>query len=74
MILQEQDQRYSDSSYDDPQMYEYGDDPHDHYGTSSRGSKPGYENGNAYGPGHYQYGHYGNDSHLDDDDDDDDMW
>ncbi|PLN81981.1 hypothetical protein BDW42DRAFT_86921 [Aspergillus taichungensis] len=71
---EEQDQRYADSSYDDPQMYEYGDDSHDHYGTNSRGSKQGYENGNAYGPGHYQYGHYGNDSHLDDDDDDDDMW
>ncbi|KAF7594189.1 hypothetical protein BBP40_009891 [Aspergillus hancockii] len=67
-------QHYSDSSYDDPQMYEYGDDQHDHYRQQSRGSKNGYENGNAYGPGHYQYGHstFGDDVQLDDDDDD--MW
>ncbi|KAE8149824.1 hypothetical protein BDV25DRAFT_155572 [Aspergillus avenaceus] len=69
-------QNYSDSSYDDPQMYEYGDDQHDHYRQHSRsGSKQGYENGNVYGPGHYQYGHssFGDDVQLDDDDDDD-MW
>ncbi|PWY91965.1 hypothetical protein BO94DRAFT_564654 [Aspergillus sclerotioniger CBS 115572] len=69
-----QDQQYSDSSYDDPQMYEYNDDPQDHYSTHSQDSKSGYENGNAYGPGHYQYGHstFGDDVQLDDDDDD--MW
>ncbi|KAB8234916.1 putative telomere silencing protein Zds1 [Aspergillus alliaceus] len=68
-------QHYSDSSYDDPQMYEYGDDSHDSYRQHSRGgSKHGYENGQAYGPGHYQYGHstFGDDVQLDDDDDD--MW
>lgn len=52
-------------------MYEYGDDPHDGY-RSSRGDK--YDNGSAYGPGHYEYGHstFGDDAQLDDDDDD--MW
>lgn len=55
-------------------MYEYTDDAQDHYGTHSQSSKGGYENGNAYGPGHYQYGHstFGDDVQLDDDDDD--MW
>ncbi|KAI3082210.1 hypothetical protein CBS147353_2621 [Aspergillus niger] len=69
-----QEQQYSDSSYDDPQMYEYTDDAQDHYGAHSQSSKGGYENGNAYGPGHYQYGHstFGDDVQLDDDDDD--MW
>ncbi|PYH67764.1 putative telomere silencing protein Zds1 [Aspergillus vadensis CBS 113365] len=72
--LQSQEQQYTDSSYDDPQMYEYTDDAQDHYGTHSQSSKGGYENGNAYGPGHYQYGHstFGDDVQLDDDDDD--MW
>ncbi|KNG85981.1 putative telomere silencing protein Zds1 [Aspergillus nomiae NRRL 13137] len=67
-------QHYSDSSYDDPQMYEYGDDSHDAYRQHTRGSKNGYENGHAYGPGHYQYGNstFGDDVQLDDDDDD--MW
>ncbi|PYI11296.1 hypothetical protein BO78DRAFT_131318 [Aspergillus sclerotiicarbonarius CBS 121057] len=70
----QEEQQYSDSSYDDPQMYEYNDDPQDHYGAHSQNSKGGYENGNAYGPGHYQYGHstFGDDVQLDDDDDD--MW
>lgn len=72
--LQSQEQQYTDSSYDDPQMYEYTDDAQDHYGAHSQSSKGGYENGNAYGPGHYQYGHstFGDDVQLDDDDDD--MW
>ena len=67
-------QHYSDSSYDDPQMYEYGDESHDSYRQHTRGSKSGYENGHAYGPGHYQYGNstFGDDVQLDDDDDD--MW
>ncbi|RHZ62165.1 putative telomere silencing protein Zds1 [Aspergillus thermomutatus] len=67
-----QQEQYSDSSYDDPQTYEYGDDPRDGYRPHSRGSK--YENGNVYGPGHHQYGHstFGDDVQLDDDDDD--MW
>jgi hypothetical protein len=56
-------------------MYDYDDDSHDRYGAQSRGSKQGYENGQAYGPGHHQYGHssFGDDVQLDDDDDDD-MW
>lgn len=72
---QTQDQHYGESGYDDSSAYEYDDDPHDRYGAQSRGSKQGYENGNAYGPGHYQYGHssFGDDVQLDDDDDDD-MW
>jgi hypothetical protein len=55
-------------------MYEYNDDPHDHYRPQSRGSKHGYENGNVYGTGQYQYGNsaYHDDGQLDDDDDD--MW
>ncbi|KAF7171791.1 hypothetical protein CNMCM6106_006156 [Aspergillus hiratsukae] len=67
-----QQEQYSDSSYDDPQTYEYGDDRRDNYRPHSRGSK--YENGNVYGPGHHQYGHstFGDDVQLDDDDDD--MW
>ncbi|GIK06965.1 hypothetical protein Aspvir_002618 [Aspergillus viridinutans] len=67
-----QQEQYSDTSYDDPQMYEYGDDQRDNYRPHSRGSK--YENGNVYGPGHHQYGHstFGDDVQLDDDDDD--MW
>jgi hypothetical protein len=67
-----QQEQYSDSSYDDPQMYEYGDDQRDNYRPHSRGSK--YENGNVFGPGHHQYGHstFGDDVQLDDDDDD--MW
>ncbi|KAJ5346688.1 hypothetical protein N7541_009170 [Penicillium brevicompactum] len=70
-----QDQHYGESGYDDSSAYDYDDDPHDRYGAQSRGSKQGYENGNAYGPGHYQYGHssFGDDVQLDDDDDDD-MW
>ncbi|KAE8372759.1 hypothetical protein BDV26DRAFT_273419 [Aspergillus bertholletiae] len=65
-------QHYSDSSYDNPQMYEYGDDSHDPYRQHTRGSKNGYENGHSYGPGHYQYGNstFGDDVQLDDDDDD----
>ncbi|PTU17023.1 hypothetical protein P175DRAFT_0109450 [Aspergillus ochraceoroseus IBT 24754] len=68
-------QEYSDSSYDDPQMYDYNDDPHNHYQQHSRGSKhQGYENGNAYGPGHYQYGSMSFSDDVQLDDDDDDMW
>lgn len=54
-------------------MYDYTDDPHDHYQTQSK-DKYGHNNGNLYGPGHYQYGHstFGDDAQLDDDDDD--MW
>ncbi|PWY78324.1 hypothetical protein BO70DRAFT_62209 [Aspergillus heteromorphus CBS 117.55] len=70
----QEQQQYADSSYDDPQMYEYNDDQQDPYHSQSHGSKGGYENGNAYGPGHYQYDHssFGDDVQLDDDDDD--MW
>ncbi|PLB55459.1 hypothetical protein P170DRAFT_470873 [Aspergillus steynii IBT 23096] len=71
----QEQQQYSDGgSYDDHQMYDYHDDPHDQYRTQSRGGKQGYENGNVYGPGHHQYGHssFGDDAQLDDDDDD--MW
>ncbi|OJJ30453.1 hypothetical protein ASPWEDRAFT_32629 [Aspergillus wentii DTO 134E9] len=70
-----QEQQYGDGSYDDSHMYEYNDDPHDPYRTHSGGNKHGYENGNSYGPGHYQYGHsaFGDDAQQDDDDDDD-MW
>ncbi|PYI33083.1 hypothetical protein BP00DRAFT_424192 [Aspergillus indologenus CBS 114.80] len=69
-----QEQQYTDSSYDDPQMYEYSDEHQDQYRSQSRGSKDGYDNGNAYGPGHSQYGHstFGDDMQLDDDEDD--MW
>ncbi|KAL2855211.1 hypothetical protein BJX68DRAFT_231738 [Aspergillus pseudodeflectus] len=69
-----QDQQYADSAYDDPQMYDYGDDQQNHYQQNSRGSKHGYDNGNSYGSGHYNYGHmsFGDDVQLDDDDDD--MW
>ncbi|KAF9889389.1 hypothetical protein FE257_007290 [Aspergillus nanangensis] len=69
-----QDQQYGDNAYDESQMYDYNDDPHDQYRPHSRGSKQGYENGNSYGPGHYQYGHstFSDDAQLDDDDDD--MW
>ncbi|CAG8269994.1 unnamed protein product [Penicillium salamii] len=72
---QSQEQHYAERGYDDSSAYDYDDDPHDRYGAQSRGSKQGYENGNAYGPGHYQYGHssFGDDVQLDDDDDDD-MW
>ncbi|CAG7920075.1 unnamed protein product [Penicillium olsonii] len=72
---QAQEQHYAERGYDDSSAYDYDDDPHDRYGAQSRGSKQGYENGNAYGPGHYQYGHssFGDDVQLDDDDDDD-MW
>lgn len=72
---QEQQQHYGDSAYDDSSMYDYDDDPHDRYGAHSRSDKQGYENGQAYGPGHQQYGHssFGDDVQLDDDDDDD-MW
>ncbi|KAL4965215.1 putative telomere silencing protein Zds1 [Aspergillus stella-maris] len=68
-----QDQQYGDSSYDDPQMYDYGDDSH-HYQQDPRGKHQGYDNGYGYGQGHNQYGHmsYGDDAQLDDDDDD--MW
>ncbi|RAL16329.1 putative telomere silencing protein Zds1 [Aspergillus homomorphus CBS 101889] len=70
----QEEQQYADSSYDDPQMYEYGDDHHDQYRSQSRGSKDSYESGNAYGPGHNQHGHstFGDDMQLDDDEDD--MW
>ncbi|PYH45052.1 putative telomere silencing protein Zds1 [Aspergillus saccharolyticus JOP 1030-1] len=70
----QEQQQYTDSSYDDPQMYEYGGDQHDQYRSQSRGSKDGYDSGNAYGPGHSQYGHstFGDDMQLDDDEDD--MW
>ncbi|RMJ21852.1 telomere silencing protein Zds1 [Aspergillus sp. HF37] len=69
-----QEQQYDDSSYDDPRMYEYADDPHDHYRSQSKRSKYGHDNGSLYGHGHYQYGHstFGDDAQLDDDDDD--MW
>ncbi|KAJ5383770.1 hypothetical protein N7517_001681 [Penicillium concentricum] len=74
---QQQQQHYGESAYDDSSMYDYDDDPHDRdrYGSHSRSDKQGYENGQAYGPGHYQYGHssFGDDVQLDDDDDDD-MW
>ncbi|CAG8877572.1 unnamed protein product [Penicillium nalgiovense] len=70
----QEQQHYGESAYDDTSMYDYDDDPHDRYGSHSRGDKQGYENGQAYGPGH-QYGHssFGDDVQLDDDDDDD-MW
>ncbi|OQE46279.1 hypothetical protein PENCOP_c001G02405 [Penicillium coprophilum] len=72
---QQQQQHYGESAYDDSSMYDYDDDPHDRYGSHSRSDKQSYENGQAYGPGHYQYGHssFGDDVQLDDDDDDD-MW
>ncbi|KAJ5452937.1 hypothetical protein N7445_001120 [Penicillium cf. griseofulvum] len=71
----QQQQHYGESAYDDSSMYDYDDDPHDRYGSHSRGDKQGYENGQAYGPGHYQHGHssFGDNAQLDDDDDDD-MW
>jgi hypothetical protein len=55
-------------------MYDYGDDPHQYQQYSHGGKHQGYDNGNAYGPGHNQYGHmsFGDDVQLDDDDDD--MW
>ncbi|KAJ5277373.1 hypothetical protein N7524_003526 [Penicillium chrysogenum] len=70
----QEQQHYGESAYDDASMYDYDDDPHDRYGSHARGDKQGYENGQAYGPGH-QYGHssFGDDVQLDDDDDDD-MW
>lgn len=55
-------------------MYDYGDDSH-YYQHDSRGSKRrGHDNGNAYGPGHHEYGHmsFGEDVQLDEEDDD--MW
>ncbi|KAL2837655.1 hypothetical protein BJY01DRAFT_220788 [Aspergillus pseudoustus] len=69
-----QDQQYADNSYDDPQIYDYGDDQQNQYQQTSRGNKHGYDNGNSYGSGQYQYGHmsFGDDMQLDDDDDD--MW
>lgn len=72
---QEQQQHYGESAYDESSMYDYDDDPHDRYGSHSRSDKQGYENGQAYGPGHQQHGHssFGDDVQLDDDDDDD-MW
>ncbi|KAJ5081659.1 hypothetical protein NUU61_009923 [Penicillium alfredii] len=72
---QAQEQQYTDSAYDDPSMYDYDDDPHDHYRSHSGSHNRGYENGHAYDSGHYQYGHssFGDDVQLDDDDDDD-MW
>ncbi|KAJ5125872.1 hypothetical protein N7448_005185, partial [Penicillium atrosanguineum] len=72
----QEQQQYADSAYDDPSMYDYDDNPHDRYQQShERSNKHGYENGNAYDSGHYQYGHssFGDDVQLDDDDDDD-MW
>ncbi|KAJ5669583.1 hypothetical protein N7462_010653 [Penicillium macrosclerotiorum] len=71
----QEQQQYGDSAYDDPSMYDYDDDPHDRYQTHGGNSKHGYENGNAYNSGHYQYEHssFGDDVQLDDDDDDD-MW
>ncbi|KAL4811381.1 hypothetical protein BDV18DRAFT_155985 [Aspergillus unguis] len=67
-----QEQQYDDGSYDESQMYDYGDDSH--YYQDSRGSKQhhGYDNGHAYSSGHDQYGHMSFDDHgrLDDDDDD----
>ncbi|KAL4882087.1 hypothetical protein BJY04DRAFT_187988 [Aspergillus karnatakaensis] len=70
----QEDQQYSDSSYDDSQMYDYGDDSRN-YQQNSRGSKShGYDNGNSYGPGHYQYGHMSFSDDVQLDDDDDDMW
>ncbi|KAJ5595150.1 uncharacterized protein N7459_001358 [Penicillium hispanicum] len=70
-----QDHPYGDNAYDDPSMYDYDDDPHDTYQTHRGSGKHGYENGNAYGSAHYNYGHssFGDDVQLDDDDDDD-MW
>lgn len=68
-----QEQQYSDASYDDAQMYDYGNDSHGQYGSHSTG----YVNGsnNPYGAGYYNYGHstFGDDVQLDDDDDND-MW
>ena len=57
-------------------MYDYEESSRDHYQAHrDDSSKHGYENGNAYGSGHYQYGHssFGSAVQLDDDDDDD-MW
>lgn len=75
VFLQAQEQQYGDSAYDDPSIYDYDDDPHDRYQAHRGDNKHGYENGSAYGSGHYQYGHssFGDDVQLDDDDDDD-MW
>ncbi|KAL5335856.1 hypothetical protein BJX70DRAFT_306241 [Aspergillus crustosus] len=70
-----QDQQYSDNSYDDGHMYDYSDDSRNHYQQDSRGSKhQGYNNGNAHGPGHYQYDHMSFSDDVQLDDDDDDMW
>ncbi|KAJ5603857.1 hypothetical protein N7537_006813 [Penicillium hordei] len=71
----QEQQHYGESAYDESSMYDYDDDPHDRYGSHSRSDKQGYENGQAYGPGHQQQGHssFGDDVQLDDDDDDD-MW
>ncbi|KAJ5849934.1 hypothetical protein N7455_009790 [Penicillium solitum] len=71
----QEQQHYGESAYDESSMYDYDDDPHDRYGSHSRSDKQGYENGQAYGPGHQQHGHssFGDDVQLDDDDDDD-MW
>lgn len=74
VFLQAQEQQqYGDGTYDES-MYDYDDDPHDRYQAHRGHSKHGYENGSAYGSGHFQYGHsFGDDVQLDDDDDDD-MW
>ncbi|KAJ5940134.1 hypothetical protein N7516_000302 [Penicillium verrucosum] len=71
----QEQQHYGESAYDESSMYDYDDDSHDRYGSHSRSEKQGYENGQAYGPGHQQHGHssFGDDVQLDDDDDDD-MW
>lgn len=73
---QSQEQHYSQGGYDSSMYDDYEDDSDDRYGAHSRDSKQHYENGNAYGPGHYQYGHssFGDDVQLDDDDDDNMWW
>ncbi|RDW93355.1 putative telomere silencing protein Zds1 [Aspergillus mulundensis] len=70
-----QDQHYDDSSYDDPQMYDYSEGQHNHQQRPQTNKHQTYDNSNAYGPGHNQYGHmsFGDDVQLDDDEDDD-MW
>ncbi|QQK42512.1 Telomere silencing protein Zds1, putative [Penicillium digitatum] len=71
----QEQQHYGESAYDDSSMYDYDDDPHDRHGSHSRSGKQGYENGQAYGPGHQppEHSSFGDDIQLDDDDDDD-MW
>ncbi|KAL4911487.1 hypothetical protein BDW74DRAFT_8692 [Aspergillus multicolor] len=74
MYQESQDQHYDDNSYDDPQMYDYGDDQPHHQRYPSTNKQQAYNNGNVYGPGHNQYGHmsFGEDVQLEDEDDE--MW